>query len=89
MIYFRPRDSFSANFCPIFIAFLQPEIVSNRSIATKVNRLEPTNPLEVFALPKFWFVSSVDSLLTIGDRHWQKLGTTFESRISNSLPFAR
>ena len=30
--YFRPRGSFSANFCPLFIAFLQPDTVSNRSI---------------------------------------------------------
>ena len=25
------------------------------------------------AFPKFWFVFHVDSLLTIGDRHWRKL----------------
>ena len=29
------------------------------------------------ALSKFWFVSCVDSLLTIGDRHWQKLASMF------------
>ena len=28
--------------------------------------------------PKFWFISCVDSLLTIGDRHWRKLATTFQ-----------
>ena len=28
-------------------------------------------------LPKFWFVSCVDSLLTIGDRHRRKLAATF------------
>ena len=27
-------------------------------------------------LPKFWLVSN--NLLTIGDRHWQKLAATFE-----------
>ena len=42
------------------------------------------------ALPKLWFVSSVDSLLTIGDRHWWKLATTFEkAELANSLPFER
>ena len=30
------------------------------------------------ALPKFWLISCVDSLLTIGDRHWRKLATTFK-----------
>ena len=29
------------------------------------------------ALPKFCFVSRVDILLTIGDRHWRKLAVTF------------
>ena len=29
------------------------------------------------ALSKFWFVFCVDSLLTIGDRHWQKLASMF------------
>ena len=28
------------------------------------------------ALPKFQFLSHVDSLLTIGDRHWQKVVDT-------------
>ena len=38
------------------------------------------------ALPKFWFVSCVDSLLTIGDRHWQKLASMFEkAELANSL----
>ena len=42
------------------------------------------------ALPKFWVVSYVDSLLTIGDRHWQNLAATFEKvKSANSLPFAR
>ena len=27
-VYFKPRGSFSATFCPLFIAFLQPEIQS-------------------------------------------------------------
>ena len=27
-VYFRPRGSFSANFCPIIIAFLQTEVQS-------------------------------------------------------------
>ena len=40
------------------------------------------------ALPKFWFLSRVNSLLTIGDRHWQKVATTFEkAKSANSLPF--
>ena len=41
-------------------------------------------------LPEFRFLSCVDSLLTIGDRHWQKVATTFEKAESaNSLLFAR
>ena len=41
-------------------------------------------------LPRFWFVSRVNSLLTIGDRHWRTLATMFEKAESaNSLPFAR
>ena len=42
------------------------------------------------ALPKFRFLSRVDSLLTIEDRHWRKVAATFEKAESaNSLPFAR
>ena len=41
------------------------------------------------ALPEFCFLSRVDSLLTIGNRHWRKVATTFEKAEStNSLPFA-
>ena len=41
------------------------------------------------ALPKFRFLSRVDSLLTIRDRHWRKVAATFEKAESaNSLPFA-
>ena len=41
------------------------------------------------ALPKFHFLSRVDSLLTIRDRHWRKVAATFEKGESaNSLPFA-
>ena len=41
------------------------------------------------ALPKFWVSSCVDSLLTIRDRHWQKVVATFEKAESaNSLLFA-
>ena len=41
------------------------------------------------ALPKFQFLSCVDSLLTIGDKHWQKVAAMFEKAESaNSLPFA-
>ena len=29
-------------------------------------------------LPKFWLVSRFNNLLTIGDRHWQKLAATFK-----------
>ena len=40
------------------------------------------------ALPKFQFLSRVDSLLTIGDRHWRKVAATFEKAESaNSLSF--
>ena len=42
------------------------------------------------ALPRFWFVSRVDSLLTIADRHWRTLTATFEKAESaTSLPFVR
>ena len=41
------------------------------------------------ALLIFRFLSRVDSLLTIGERHWQKSATMFEKAESaNSLPFA-
>ena len=40
-------------------------------------------------LPKFRFLSHVDSLLTIGDRHWRKVAVMFEKAESaNSLPCA-
>ena len=39
------------------------------------------------ALPKFWFLLRVNSLLTIEDRHWRKLAVTFES--AASLPLAQ
>ena len=107
--YFRPRGSFSANFCPIFTAFLQPEIQSaiDRSLPTPARpslvprpflygRAPPiqegsgnqTTPAHQRKAPgtnesvrgfwicstnrpclKFWFLSRVDRLLTIGDRH--------------------
>ena len=31
-VYFKPRDAFSANFCPMFIAFLQTKRYSRQSI---------------------------------------------------------
>ena len=41
------------------------------------------------SLPKFQLLSGVNSLLTIGDRHWRKVATTFEKAESaNSPPFA-
>ena len=41
------------------------------------------------ALPKFRPLFCVDSLLTIGDKHWRKLAARFEKTESaNSLPFA-
>ena len=42
------------------------------------------------ALPKFWFVSCVDSLLTIKDRHWRtELAAIFEkAELANLLQFA-
>ena len=41
------------------------------------------------ALPKFRFLSYIDSLLTIGNRHWQKAAATFKKvKSANSLPFA-
>ena len=40
------------------------------------------------ALPKFRFLSRVDSLLTIGDRHWRKVAAMFKKANSaNSLLF--
>ena len=40
------------------------------------------------ALPKFRFLSRVDSLLAIGGRHWRKVAATFEKAESaNLLPF--
>ena len=42
------------------------------------------------ALPKCRFLSRVDSLFTIGDRHWRKVAATFEKAESeNSLPSVR
>ena len=39
-------------------------------------------------LPKFRFLSHVNNLLTIGDKHWRKVAATFEKAESaNSLPF--
>ena len=36
------------------------------------------------------FLCTVDSLVTIGDRHWRKLAATFENQINkHSLPFVR
>ena len=41
------------------------------------------------ALPEFQFLSRLDSLLTIGDRHWRKVAATFEkAELANSLLFA-
>ena len=41
------------------------------------------------ALPTFWFLSRVDSLLRIGDRHWRKVAATFEkAETADSLLFA-
>ena len=37
------------------------------------------------ALPKFRFLSHVDRLLTIRDRHWRRVAATFET--TESLPF--
>ena len=40
------------------------------------------------ALPKFRLLSHVNSLLTIGDRHWRKVAAMFKKAESaNSLPF--
>ena len=42
------------------------------------------------ALLIFQFFTCVDSLLTIGDGHWQKVAARFETAESaNSIPFAR
>ena len=44
-----------------------------------------------YVLPRglVFFLSRVNSLLTIGDRHWRKVATMFEkSESANSLPFA-
>ena len=41
------------------------------------------------ALPKFQFLSRVNTLLTIRDRHWRKVAATFKKAESaNSPPFA-
>ena len=40
------------------------------------------------ALPKFWLLSHVDSLLTSGDRHWQTSITFEKAGSTNSLLFA-
>ena len=81
----------------MFIAFLQPEIQSaiDQSLPTPTHQRKVlgTNEsvrgffqfLDMFyqeALPKFWLLSHVDSLLTIRDRHWRKVAATFENRIS-------
>ena len=101
-VYFRPRGSFSANFCPMFIAFLQPGVQSaiDRSLPTPPTNVKRWNQRicerfllnHIFyleALPKFQFLSCVDSLLTIGDRYWRKIVATFKKAESaNSLPFA-
>ena len=40
------------------------------------------------ALPKFRYLSCIDSLLTIGDRHWRKVAAMFATAESaNPLPF--
>ena len=88
----------------MFIAFYNQRY-SQQSIdrcqppPTNVKHLEPTNPWEVFAnswicLTKrpclnFDFSSCVDSLPTIGGRHWRKAAAMFEKAESaNSLLFA-
>ena len=45
MIYFRPKGSFSANSCPIVIAFLQPEIQSaiDQSLPTPLTNVKHWN----------------------------------------------
>ena len=97
MIYFRPRGSFLANFCPIF---MQSEVQSaiDRSLPTPAHQRKALGTNKVFANSwicfikrpclNFWFVSRVDSLLTIiGDRHWQKLAAMFKkSRITKFTP---
>ena len=79
MIYFRTRVSFSANFCAMFIAFVQPVILSaiDRLLPTPAYQRKVLRSMRVLlvpgyqeALPKFWVVSRVNSLLTIRDRHW-------------------
>ena len=37
------------------------------------------------ALHKIFFLSRIDSLLTIGDRHWQKVAAMFEKAESASV----
>ena len=104
-MYILGLDSFSANFCPMFVAFPEPKVQS------AIDRLLPTtahqgkahgaNKTKRFFAnswmcfikrprPKFRFLSRVDNLLTIGNRHWRKVGAMFEKAESaNSLPFAR
>ena len=87
VMYFRPRGSFSANFCPVF---LKPETQSaiDQSLPTPAHQRKApgTNKLMrgfanslicfVKKLHNIWVVSWVDCLLTIGDRYWRKLYTT-------------
>ena len=41
------------------------------------------------ALHNYFFLSRIDSLLTIGDRHWQKVAATFEKAESASVCMER
>ena len=54
VIYFRPRGSFSANFSPLFVAFLQPETQSaiNQSLPP------PTHQCKVFRTMRGFFTNS-------------------------------
>ena len=99
----RPRGSFSANFCPIFIAFLQADVQStiDRSLPTYTTihqrKTLGTNKsmqrfllIDVFGLAYILVcIPCQYSLRTIGDRHQQKLAAMFEkAELANSLPFA-
>ena len=74
--------------------FIQPEIQSaiDRSLPTPADQRNAPGTNESArvsfagsfyqdALPKFWFLSHIDSLLTIGDRHRRKVAAAFKTAL--------
>ena len=104
VIYLGPRGSFSAHFCPMFIAlFRTRDTVSNRidqSLPTPAHqhKMHGTNePIRVIGyvlsrgLANILVVFRVGSLLTIKDRHWRKLAAMHIQKADSaySLPFVQ